>query len=102
MRKLLVLLASGLLLTTAQAEIRGDVATGRAIAERWCSGCHVVSPEQTSGVADVKSFMAIARDAGGDLQPLEDFLADPHPVMADMSLTRQEIRDLVAYIDSLR
>jgi hypothetical protein len=36
------------------------------------------------------------------LAALEGFLADPHPVMPDMSLTRQEIKDLVAYIGSLK
>lgn len=29
-------------------------------------------------------------------------MADPHPPMPDMSLTRSEMRDLLAYIRSLR
>ena len=77
---------------------------GKAIAERWCAACHQVSPEQTTASADVPSFMTIAqmRATPSALAALQGFLADPHPVMPDMSLTRQEIRDLVAYIGSLK
>jgi hypothetical protein len=34
-------------------------------------------------------------------EKLSSFLTDPHPKMPDMSLTRAEIADLVAYIRSL-
>lgn len=101
-RSTLVLLLSLSLPGAAEAQSKGDATAGRAIAERWCAACHIVSPEQTSGSADVLTFMTIAKQAGNDLGPLRLFLADPHPVMPDMSLTRQEIRDLVAYIGSLR
>lgn len=77
---------------------------GKAIAQRWCAACHQVSAEQTTASADAPSFMTIAqmRATPSALVALEGFLADPHPVMPDMSLTRQEIRDLVAYIGSLK
>ncbi len=101
-RYALTLLLSLLLPGAAEAQVKGDVATGRAIAERWCAACHIVSPEQTSGSADVLTFMTIAEQSEEDLASLEAFLADPHPVMPDMSLTRQEIRDIAAYIGSLR
>lgn len=86
----------------AQERIHGIAASGKVIAERWCAACHIVSPEQTTGSADLPTFMSIAKAAADDTDPLEAFLADPHPVMPDMSLTRQEIRDLVAYVASLR
>ena len=81
---------------------RGEV--GKAIGQRWCAACHQVSPEQTTASADVPSFMTIAqmRATPSALAALEGFLADPHPVMPVMSLTRQEIADLVAYIGSLK
>ncbi|WP_206452827.1 c-type cytochrome [Aurantimonas marina] len=101
-RYALTLLLSLLLPGAAEAQSKGDAATGRVIAERWCAACHIVSPEQTSGNADVLTFMTIAGQAGDDLGSLKAFLADPHPVMPDMSLTGQEIRDIVAYIGSLR
>ncbi len=86
----------------AFAQGRGDATRGHEIATRWCSACHVVDSEQTSGSAAVPTFATIAGRSGGDLSFLEGFLADPHPAMPDMSLTRQEIRDLVAYFATLR
>lgn len=77
-----------------------DAAKGEIIVKRWCAACHLVSPEQTRAVADVPPFAAIARKK---LPPgqLKAFLADPHPKMPDMNLTRSEIEDIVAYIRSL-
>ena len=97
-----VLLCVSLGPATALAESKGDPASGRLIAERWCSACHLVSPQQTSASADVLTFMAIAEKTGSGPTSLEAFLADPHPLMADPGLTRREIGDLVAYIASLR
>ena len=79
----------------------GDAAVGRAIAERWCASCHLVAQDQRSA-ADVPSFQSIARkpDIGESL--LVAFLATSHPRMPDMSLSRQEIADLLAYIRGLR
>ena len=93
-----------LALSAANAETKGDAATGRQIAERWCAACHIVSPEQTSGIADVLTFKAIAEKTGDHIgqRQLAAFLTDPHPVMPNYSLTNSEIRDLVAYISSLR
>ena len=100
----IVMVAALLALIGDSALAAGDAEEGKAIAERWCAACHQVSPEQTTASADVPSFMTIAqmRATPSALAALEGFLADPHPVMPDMSLTRQEIRDLVAYIGSLK
>jgi hypothetical protein len=38
----------------------------------------------------------------GDFAVIEGFLIDPHPAMPDMSLTRQEIRDIIAYFATLK
>lgn len=96
---LLLLFAAGL---PENALAQGDAESGKAVAEMWCSSCHLVSPEQTSAMADVPSFQSIAQRSDSEIEALEAFLADPHPPMPDMSLTRNEIRDLLAYIRSLR
>ena len=100
----IVMVAALLALIGGSATAAGRSGQGKAIAERWCAACHQVSPEQTTASADVPSFMTISemRATPSALAALEGFLADPHPVMPDMSLTRQEIRDLVAYIGSLK
>jgi mono/diheme cytochrome c family protein len=76
-----------------------DVAQGEAIARQWCAACHIVAANQKQASADVAPFADVARRKT-DAQ-LSDFLTDPHPKMPDMSLSRQEIADLVAYIRSL-
>ena len=72
---------------------------GKVIAQRWCAACHDVSLSQKQASADVPSFFYVARHM--DKRDLTSFLTDPHPKMPDMSLTRQEIDDLTAYIRSL-
>jgi mono/diheme cytochrome c family protein len=80
----------------------GDAAAGKEMAMRWCSTCHMVAPDQAQASADVPTFMEIARRVDGDFAVLEGFLIDPHPPMPDMSLTRQEIRDVIAYFATLK
>lgn len=96
---LLVICTAGL---AGSALAQGDVVNGKSIAERWCASCHVVSPEQTTAMADVPPFQSIAQRSDSAIEVLEGFLADPHPPMPQMSLTRGEIRDVLAYIRSLR
>lgn len=79
-----------------------DALSGELIARQWCAECHVVAEDQVAASVDVPTFRTIARDFRFDARSLSAFLADPHPRMPQMSLSRQEIADLVAYIDSLR
>jgi mono/diheme cytochrome c family protein len=78
-----------------------DLAKGEAIAKHWCATCHLVSPGQTTANSDVPSFASIARKRELTSGELTAFLSSPHPRMPDMSLTRREIADIVAYIRSL-
>lgn len=80
----------------------GDAREGHALARQWCSECHVVDDDQTTGSADVPPFAAIARSESLTPEGLAAFLADPHPVMPNLSLSRAQIADLVAYIEGLR
>jgi mono/diheme cytochrome c family protein len=93
-------MASLLLFSLPRCAIAADVARGEIIAKRWCAACHLVAPEQTRAVADVPSFAAVAR-MKLPAESLKAFLSDPHPRMPDMSLTRSEIDNIVAYIRSL-
>jgi mono/diheme cytochrome c family protein len=97
---LLMLLTVGL---TAPANAAGRPEEGQAIAERWCAACHQVGDNKAVVTTEAPAFASIAAKYRGEegFKVLEAFLADPHPVMPSMSLTRQEIRDLVAYIGSL-
>ena len=79
--------------------VAADLARGRAIAIRWCSGCHVVTPGQGRGSDSVPTFAEIKGAKRFDEARLSAFLsAPPHSRMPNLSLSRSEIADLVAYI----
>jgi len=78
-----------------------DATKGEVIAKRWCAACHLVAPDQKEANSDAPSFSSVAHKIKS-AKALTTFLMDPHPKMPDMSLTRDEIADLVAYIGTLR
>ena len=81
-----------------------DAARGKAMAERWCATCHVVSSSATIGNANgLQTFPALAADPGITASKLRAAMTSQHGGgMPDFSLTTQEQDDLVAYIFSLR
>ncbi len=80
---------------------RADVQEGRRIAERWCAGCHVVSPQQTTGT-EAPPFSELAYRFDFRSRPLGEILAGPHPAMPAMQLGRDDAANLTAYIRSLK
>ena len=100
--KRITTIVAAIAVSCGAAQAGGDPQTGRLIAESWCASCHVVSDTQASGTTEAPPFASIARRSPDEIEALKGFLADPHPPMPDFSLTRDEIRDLLAYIGSLR
>ena len=99
MRKLALLLL--LLPAFARAQ---DVARGRAMAERWCANCHVVTSSATIGNANgLETFPALAANPKITESRLRAAMTSQHGGrMPDFALTQQEQDDLIAYIFSLR
>jgi mono/diheme cytochrome c family protein len=80
-----------------------DPTQGKTIAERWCSGCHVVGPTQTSAPADqAPPFASLALRPDFDEARLALLLLSPHPNMPKLALSRFEIADLADYIRTLK
>ena len=79
----------------------GDKVEGRKIAAQWCATCHVVQSGQTSGTTDAPPFREIKKRHQANMDFLQSFLTQDHPQMPNMSLTKQEIENLQAYIGSL-
>jgi len=76
---------------------------GHELAARLCASCHVIDRATSSPVlADVPSFPAIAARAGATAEHLAGRIIVPHPAMPGVALTADEIRDIVAYIVSLK
>ncbi len=82
--------------------LTGDAERGGLLAERWCSTCHIVSDTQKQATTEAPTFQSIAERTPEAIDALAAFLMDPHPPMPDLSLTREDIRDLLLYIESLR
>ena len=79
-----------------------NVANGKAIAEIWCSSCHRINPEQRLTTSDTAPpFSSIAQLRSANPSSLTALLSTKHGGMPDLTLSRQEIRDLSAYILSL-
>lgn len=86
-----------LLLTTPAAA--ADPAQGHVLAKRWCAECHVVGPDQTTAKADAPPFATIS--ATRRVGEIAAFLSQTHANMPDMTLSRSEIADLIAWMHSL-
>ena len=80
----------------------GDPIAGAAIAERWCTSCHAVGPAGVRATDGAPTLHSVANRASTTVTSLTVFLRTPHDRMPDLSLTREETQDLIAYILSLR
>ncbi len=84
-----------------QAAAAADAAVdGRALARQWCSSCHVVEPGGRGSDA-APPFADIARRHSGDRSWIRAWLTDPHPPMKGITLSRRQIDDIIAYLDTM-
>jgi mono/diheme cytochrome c family protein len=90
--------------TAVQAQEIGDIRQGRRFALDVCASCHAVRAGQTrSPLATAPSFEEIANTPGMTAAALNFWLtAHSHPTMPLLILSSQQVRDVSAYILSLR
>ncbi len=100
-RTRLALALAGLAIGLGGAARAGDPAQGHKLARQWCASCHIVTPG-AGGSDAARPFEAVANDPNVTEAGLRAWLADPHPPMPDLHLTRAEIDAVIAYIRSLR
>ena len=80
-----------------------DVDRGHALAARWCANCHVV--ERTAAAASANglpTFPALAANPKTTSELLRATMTAQHGRMPDMSISKRDQDDLVAYVFSLR
>jgi mono/diheme cytochrome c family protein len=96
--------ALGLAAPVAHGQTEAAVARGQEIAERLCAGCHAIDGRQGSTVqgTDVPSFRALANRPFRTPESLQAFIMTPRHPMPAIPLELSEIRDVVAYIQSLK
>jgi mono/diheme cytochrome c family protein len=76
---------------------------GHLLAQRLCAGCHLTEGGSANGLpAGVPSLRAIANRAGQSSERIAQALIQPHAPMPDMQITRREIDDILAYLQTLR
>ena len=95
-----------LLVFSLPAYAQGDPDAGQELVSRWCTSCHLVGAEETDAAetgtdaAPPLSMMLTEEQLTAD--QVWGWLADPHPPMPGLSLSRHEIDDIIAYMETLR
>ena len=99
----LAALAAVLTLSDLSAHAQ-EVAAGHDLARRVCVACHVVDGERPSRplIAGAPAFRAVANTPGMTAAALHVFLTTTHAKMPNLILKPEEMRDVIAYILSLR
>jgi mono/diheme cytochrome c family protein len=94
--------AAGLMLLAASPAIAaGDADAGATVALRWCTACHLIRPLASGPVLQgPPTFQAMARERSPEM--LRTFLARPHAPMPPIELSRTDIDNLLAYIETQR
>jgi mono/diheme cytochrome c family protein len=100
MKKAYFVITTILFSALANTAFAANVSEGGRLAKQWCAACHVVSKDQTRGTTEAPPFSSIAEKPNFNAARLALFLLNPHPVMPNMSLTRDEAADLAAYIET--
>ena len=80
-----------------------DPTRGKELAESLCSVCHDVGPGPAeSAKTDIPSFFTIANRLDQSQERLAAAIILPHPEMPKVSFTNRELKDITAYIMSLK
>jgi cytochrome c len=77
-----------------------DSRQGQKLAERWCASCHYVDSRAQAPDA-APPFAPMADEAAYPDARLRGWLTDPHPPMPNLSLSRTDIDNIIAYIRTL-
>jgi len=91
-----------MLACTNEGALAANPDKGSTLAQRWCTGCHVVSGDQIMGTDIAPSFASIAEKPDCNVEKLASFLLEPHPKMPNMALSPEEARDISAFIAEQR
>jgi mono/diheme cytochrome c family protein len=94
-------LAAALAMFGAAAGIAQDLNNGRRLAERWCAECHAIGSEPTR-LRRGLPFAALASKDTVTFETLAAFLLLPHATMSNVSLSRNDARDIAAFIIAMK
>lgn len=89
-------------LNSASDQNIGKPETGLALAHATCAECHAIAPKELGSDAAAPSFHRIANVSGMTETALYVALQTSHRTMPNVRLEPDEMRDVVAYILSLK
>ena len=75
---------------------------GLALAQKLCVNCHLLPDVPATVPAGPPTFRGIANKPGQTGDKIVNVLIQPHAPMPDIHLTNAEMRDLLAYLETLR
>ena len=78
----------------------GNAEAGRQLVMRSCSSCHATEAAKTA-TDGAPPFSTVARTNRERPAWIRGWLMSPHPPMPNISLSRQQIDDIVAYLGTL-
>jgi cytochrome c len=99
---LLIIRLHGASGATPSPSAREAAAHGHALAEAWCSACHVVDKFAIAIGQRAPAFVAVAAQPSTTALSIRVFLQTSHEPMPNFILKKQDIDDIAAYILSLR
>jgi mono/diheme cytochrome c family protein len=98
-----IAIAAMLLVPAGAAAQDADIEAGRAYAEQVCAACHAVLPnEEMSPLPQAPTFQSVADTPGMTELALSVWLQSSHPTMPNIVLEQDDLRNVVAYIRSLK
>jgi mono/diheme cytochrome c family protein len=101
--KTVFVVAAALLVPAGAVAQDADVEAGAAYAEQVCSPCHAVAAnEALSPLPQATPFQSVADTPGMTELALTVFLQSSHPTMPNIVLEPDDMRNVVAYIRSLK
>ncbi len=87
----------------SQDIISGSAQQGASLADRFCSNCHLVDDKARNPVpVGIPTFLGIANKPGQTGTHIIGVLMAPHSPMPNINLTREEIGDIIAYLQTFR
>jgi mono/diheme cytochrome c family protein len=92
-----ILLAASTGLMAEQVGV-GDPQAGFVYAKEVCANCHAVVSNETSPVPEAPAFAEIASRPGMSAQTLLVWMQTQHPTMPNITLEREDLMDVIAYI----
>jgi mono/diheme cytochrome c family protein len=100
MRTSTITIFSILLAYASAANAAANPEAGRQLVVRSCSSCHATNAA-TTATDGAPPLSVIAKDNKERPAWIRGWLMEPHPPMPSISLSRQQIDDVIAYLRTI-